>query len=119
MNGNAEGAMWPASPSIRSIGVVNDEPSIMGVEILFEAHIPLLAVARVDDPSITNDPNTGVEIACATPDAYVYYSVDGSFPNITYTVPIPNLSNGTLVRARASKSACATSNIIAYIVENP
>lgn len=67
---------------------------------------------------ITTEPLL-VTIASATPDATIYYSIDGSTPSIPYTTPI-ELLNTTTVNAIAVKEGMTDSEIATaeFFIEN-
>jgi hypothetical protein len=58
--------------------------------------------------------NFNLVLTCATPNALIYYTTDGSSPSATngrlYTGPIP-ISGTTVLRARAEKSGARPSNV--------
>jgi hypothetical protein len=94
------------------------------------AVLALLLTARtllaqtVADPSFSPPSGTlvpvSVQLACATPDAVIRYTLDGSVPTVTSPVFYTNLffTNLTLLRARAFKTGMTDSETVyAYYVE--
>lgn len=112
VDGNPNNPIWTGEPAIRCIGALPENPGIMVIELALEAHIPLLQVARVENPSVNIAANTAT-ISC--PNASIFYSLDGSFPNLTYSTPVANVTAGTQVRAIGTKDTYATSNIVEVI----
>lgn len=108
-DGVTQGYIWPGSPAIRSVGAIPNQPMIMGVEVLLEAHAALPQVAKCATPTISNA-NELVTIESADNDVVLFYSIDGTFPSIEYTEPFETPIAGSLIRAVATHTGWATSN---------
>ncbi len=87
------------------------EGGAIGYDVSFNQAMPLQPRAAVDRPVISiMDPS--MTITCATAEAAIYYTVDGSSPSpanaaaalYSGAVDISGLSNGTLIRAAAFKA---------------
>lgn len=57
-----------------------------------------------------------IQITCDTPDSEIYYSLDGSDPNSSYTEPF-ELSYETTIKARAKKTGYNDSDLASFIAQ--
>jgi hypothetical protein len=85
---------------------------------------PGAAAQTVADPAFSPPSGTevpvSVSLSCATPEAVIHYTLDGSVPTLTSPVFITNfpLTSLTMVRARAFKEGLTESDTVyAYYVE--
>lgn len=77
---------WRSNPSVGQIFCGEDAVSpvvgndrMIASQVLFRTHMRFAAPSRVALPVITGSGNT-FSITCNTPDASIYYTIDGSFP---------------------------------------
>lgn len=113
--GTTQGPVWPGNPAIRSIGVIPERPELVGVEVMLELHASLPQVSKVATPTISQGVSN-ITLACVTGSAVILYSIDDSFPSLTYSAPFANPAVGVNVRAIAKLSGSAASSIASYTV---
>jgi hypothetical protein len=78
-------------------------------EITFRIALHNQPIEKTKAVTITNDGGT-ITLTSATPSSALQYSLDGSYPSLTYTVPF-SASSGDLVRALATSASLLPSSI--------
>ena len=103
-------------------GALRGEVMLVALAWLLTAQT--VGAQTVADPSISPVSGTVVpvssSVSCATPDAVIRYTLDGSVPTVTSPVFYTNLvfTNLTFLRTRAFKDGLETSGtVFAYYVE--
>lgn len=86
------------------------------------APIPQVAIPVFTPGAGTYSSSQAVAITSATPDATIYYTLDGSTPNtnsLVYTTPL-EISTNTTIKAFAAKSGMTSSAVItsAYVIDS-
>lgn len=70
------------------------------------SEVATLAITQVATPTIQNNGSNAISITCATPDATIYYTTDGSTPttgNTQYAAPLTDNVSGVTIKAIAVK----------------
>ena len=73
-----------------------------------------LAITQVATPTIQNNGSNAISITCATTDATIYYTTDGSTPTTSsteYTGPLTENVSGVTIKAIAVKENMITSEV--------
>jgi hypothetical protein len=126
---------------VEGLGVIYCDSAIPNLETeggtirydaIYTAEVARDALVQVTLPSLTEAPALTVTLTndASTPDAVIYYTTDGSFPQrdpvtgnaagtaVRYTVPFP-VASGTVVRWAAYKTNYAGSDVGYATITNP
>ncbi len=104
----------------KAIASVEDYPGIVGYRVTFRARVPRAQTARVATPVLVEAAGS-VTITCATADAQIYFTTDGSFPGVgnsaaqLYSAAFA-VTAGDVLRAAAYKSGSPGSHVIKQTV---
>lgn len=109
-NGTTRGKSWPGTPSISPLGIINENQSLTGVEVMMIFHAQLLLPNKVATPTIANS-GTLITLTCSTSGAAIKYSINGDYPTTPYTVPFATPATGNMVRAVGTLTTYAASNV--------
>ena len=78
------------------------------------SEVGTLTISQVVTPTIQNDGSNAISITSATPDATIYYTIDGSTPTTSssqYTTPLRENVSGVTIKAIAVKENMITSGV--------
>jgi hypothetical protein len=84
-------------------------PGFVSYEIILRVPLYNTPLERTRTPEIDNDGGT-ITLTSQTPSSAFQYSLDGSYPSLTYTAPF-SASSGDLVRALATSASILPSSI--------